>query len=92
MAEETKRDKETKLAKETKPDKFRRYFIGPFQFLAISLITSEYLLGTWMSTPETSPTEKIVAGSLSVAVLIAVLVIFCIVYSIKKKHGDCEKH
>ena len=67
---------------------FRRLFIGPFQFLAISLIVSESLLGSWMYKVKDYPdfTERIVAGSLSVAVLIAVLVVFCVVYWIKRKY------
>ena len=36
-------------------------------------------------------TERIVAGVLSIAVLIAVLVIFCVIYWIKKTHGDFKE-
>ena len=69
----------------------RHNFIGPFQFLALSLIVSEGLLGSWMYKVKDYPdfTERIVAGSFSVAVLIAVLVVFSVVYWIKKKY-DAE--
>jgi len=95
-----------KQKNETGPDKFRRYFIGPFQFLAFSLIMSEGLLLYWMSEinavlnadPITVPIsvldtiyyERIVVGSLFIAVLIAVLVVFSVIYKIKNNHGDCE--
>ena len=76
--------------KETNPSNSpRRFFIGPFQFLTISLISSEYILWNWMSISETSGfTERIVAGVFFLAVLIAVLVVFCVVYRMKKKRGD----
>jgi len=66
----------------------RHNFIGPFQFLVISLIASEILLGFWMSEviDNSSFTERIVAGSLFVTILIAVLVVFCVVYWIKRKY------
>jgi len=95
-----------KQKNETGSDKFRRYFIGPFQFLAFSLIMSEGLLLYWMSKinavlnadPITVPIsvldtiyyERTIVGSLFIAVLIAVLVVFSIVYKIKNNHGDCE--
>jgi len=42
-----------------------------------------------MSISETSDfTERIVAGSFFIAVLVAVLVVFCVVYWMKKKRGD----
>jgi len=58
----------------------RHNVIGPFQFLALSLIVSEILLGWWMYQVKDSPnfTERIVIGSLSIAVVIAVLVVFCV--------------
>ena len=69
----------------------RRLFIGPFQFLAFSLITSEIIFGLWLYEVKdyTDYVERIVAGSFSIGVLIAILVIFCVVYSIKKKRHDC---
>jgi len=92
LAEKIKQARKSKLANETRQNKARRYFIGPFQFLAISLIASESLLAYWMYklSDSTNFSERIVVGSLSIAVLIAVLVVFCVVYSIKKRHGDCE--
>ena len=67
----------------------RRFLIGPFQFLAISLISSEYILLDWMSiTSDSEFTERIVAGAFLIAVLIAVLVVFCVVYLMKKRRGD----
>jgi len=76
-----------KVAKSNKSR--RRFFIGPFQFLALSLISSEYILWNWMSISETSDfTERIVAGIFFIAVLIAVLVVFCVVYRMKKRRGD----
>ena len=56
---------------------------GPFTLLTITLIVSELLLGAWMLSAEAASYERIVAGSLSVAVLIAFLVVFCVVYWIK---------
>ena len=56
---------------------------GPFTLLAITLVVSELLLGLWMLYKATEPYERIVAGSLSVAVLIAFLVVFCVVFQIK---------
>jgi len=94
-----------KFKEETIP-KIRHNAIGPFQFLAISLITSEGLLLYWMSEinkalnadPITVPIylldtiyyERIIAGSLSLADLIAVLVVFSVVYRIKKKNKDFD--
>jgi len=56
---------------------------GPFTLLTIALIVSELLLGSWMLSAAAGSTEKIIAGSLSVAVLIAFLVIYCVIYWIK---------
>jgi len=56
---------------------------GPFTLLAASLIGSEILLGIWMLHPTVEDTERIVAGSLSIAVFIAFVVVFCIVFWIK---------
>ena len=76
--------------KETNPSNSRRrFFIGPFQFLTISLISSEYILWNWMSISATTGfNERIVAGVFFLAILIAVLVVFCVVYRMKKKRGD----
>ena len=97
LIKEDKLIKKAKLANETSPDKARRYAVGPFQFLAFSLIMSESLLAFWMyglvfstNAFDTVNNERIVVGSLSIAVLIAVLVIFSVVYKVKKSHGDCE--
>ncbi len=56
---------------------------GPFTLLTAALISSEVLLGAWMLSTEAASYERIVVGSLSVAVLIAFLVVFCVVYWIK---------
>ena len=98
QSEEDKLIRKAKLINETPGDKARRYVLGPFQFLAISLIASESLLVYWMSKLDdftgsaisTNYNERIVVGSLFIAVLIAVLVVFSVVYKIKKHHGDCE--
>ncbi len=97
MDKEDKLTEEDKLKNETTGDKVRRYAIGPFQFLALSLIVSEGMLAYWMtklfdftSSNSTDYYERIVVGSLSIAVLIAILVVFSVVYKIKKYHGDCE--
>jgi len=68
----------------------QRYIIGPFQFLAFSLATSQILLGLWMLRTDIviESDERIVIGSLSIAVLIAVLVVFAVVYSVKKTCGE----
>ncbi len=55
--------------------------LKPYYFLIISLIVSEVFLAVWMVYVASSPTtERIVVGSLSIAVLIAVLVVYCIIY------------
>ncbi len=98
LIQEDKLIKKAKLANENRHDKFRRRVIGPFQFLILSLFVSEGFLAYWMSrinafsdsTNSTIYYERIIVGSLSIAVLIAVLVVFTVVYRIKKSHGDCE--
>jgi len=55
----------------------------PLRLLAATLIVSEILMGLWMLFVATEPYERIVAGSLSVAILIAFLVVFCVMYNIK---------
>ena len=55
----------------------------PFRLLAAALIISEILMGLWMLLVATDHNERIVAGSLSVAILIAFLVVFCVMYHIK---------
>ena len=97
MDKKDKLTEEDKLKNETPGDKVRRYAIGPFQFLALSLIVSEGMLAYWMiqlfdftSSNSTDYYERIIVGSLSIAILIAVLVVFSIVYKIKKQHGDCD--
>ena len=90
--------KKAKLVNEHWQDTFRRRVIGSFQFLILSLFVSEGFLIYWMyridafsdSTSSTINYERIVVGSLSIAILIAVLVVFTVVYRIKKSHGDCE--
>jgi len=67
------------------------YIIGPFQFLLFSLSISEFLLILWMSHEGIESPERIVVGALSIAVLIAVLVIFCVIYWIKKTRGDFDE-
>ena len=96
--EDNKIIRKAKLLNETWDDKFRRRYIGPFQFLIVTLIVSEGFLVFWMyeinafSNLDSSSIyyERIVVGSLFIAVLIAVLVIFTIIYKIKKNYGDCE--
>ena len=55
----------------------------PLILLAFILIVSEILMGLWMLIIATDPYERIVAGSLSVTILIAFLVVFCVMYHIK---------
>jgi len=82
--------KKAKRANEPRPDRAIRYAIGPYQFLAFSLIVSESLLVYWMSklddysATNTAFNERIIVGSLFVAVLIATLVVFSVIYWIKK--------
>jgi len=59
---------------------------GPFTLLGFSLVVSEFLLGCWMLFIAEDNYERIVAGSLSIAVLIAYLVVFCVVYNIKTSY------
>jgi len=69
----------------------RRIILGPFQLITGSLIVSELLLGYWMLSKAEEPYERIVAGSLSIAVLIAFLVVFSVIYYIKKSKGDFDQ-
>ncbi|MBA4718686.1 MAG: hypothetical protein HRO68_06195 [Nitrosopumilus sp.] len=78
---------------ESKRAKIRRYIFGPFQFLVLCLIMAESLLVYWMyqinsliAANDSIFYERIVVGSLS----ITVLVVFSVVYKIKKTRGDCE--
>jgi len=61
---------------------------GPFTILVISLIITESLLIIWMFLSTSDPTERIVAGSLSIALFIAYVVVFCVVYWIKMSNGS----
>ena len=55
--------------------------LNSYYFLIFSLSISEGLLLYWMSSVfEKGGPEKIVVGSLSIAVLIAVLVVYCVIY------------
>ena len=98
FTDKIKKKNKAKRNGENKRDKVRRYILGPFQFLALSLIISESLLVFWISqivnftdnAPDSMYYERIVVGSLSIAVLIAVLVVFSVIYKIKKSFGDCE--
>ena len=66
-----------------------KIFLGPFKFLALSFITSEILFGAWLILiGNNESAERIVIGSLSVAVLIAIVVVFCVVYFIKRKYDE----
>ena len=64
---------------------------GPFALLTCALIASELLLGAWILSTKADTTERIVAGSLSIAVLIAFLVVFCVVYWIKMDYDKWER-
>ena len=58
--------------------------LRPYYFLIASLAISEAFLIIWMViVARTIDTERIVVGSLSIAILIAVLVVYCVVYWIK---------
>ncbi len=60
---------------------------GPLPVLIVYVIGSITLVSYWMSISETS-NEKIVFGAFSVALLIAFLVVFCVIYWIKKTNGN----
>jgi len=54
--------------------------LKPYRFLIIAMIISELLLMIWMGYVAEKPTnERIVVGSLSIAVLIAVLVVYSVI-------------
>ena len=54
--------------------------LRPYWFLISALIVSEGFLVIWMAFVATTPTtERIVVGSLSIAVLISVLVVYCVI-------------
>jgi len=76
----------------SKIESCKHYILGPFQFLILALSVSEILLVFWMSEIdeklESAYFERIVVGSFSITVLIAVLVIFCVIYYVKKNNGD----
>ena len=59
---------------------------GPLPILVGYLIGSGALLGYWMFKAQT-PNEKIVVMSLSVAILISFLVVYCVIYWIKSTEG-----
>jgi len=60
---------------------------GPLPVLVFYIIGSIILVGYWMFIAET-PNERIVFGAFSVAILIAFLVVFCVIYWIKKTKGN----
>jgi len=55
--------------------------LRPYWFLIIALAISESFLIIWMALVATTTpaTERIVVGSLSIAVLISVLVVYCVI-------------
>ena len=55
----------------------------PLMLLSFTLIVSEILMGSWMLVISTEPYERVIAGSLFVAILIAFLVVFCVMYHLK---------
>jgi len=66
-------------------------FVGPFKFLILSLVTSQLFFGLWMvliGNDNDSSDERIVIGSLTIVVLIAIVVIFCVVYFTKRKYDE----
>ena len=75
-------------------------FVGPFKFLILSLVTSQSFFGLWMvliGNDNESSAERIVIGSLTIVVLIAIVVIFCVVYYTKRKYDEmafkrCNDH
>lgn len=73
----------------------KHYVIGPFQFLLYVLVISEILLMGWMVgiNPDDKMAyyERIVVGSFSITILIAVLVVFSVVYHIKKDKKDFDQ-
>ena len=74
------------------PKFHQRFLIGPFLFLVLSLTSSEILLGSWMSISDfSSYDERVVAGAIFIAVIIATLIIFCIIYWIKRKKDNDSK-
>ena len=66
-------------------------FVGPFKFLILSLVTSQLFFGLWMvliGNDNDSSDERIVIGSLTIVVLIAIVVVFCVVYFTKRKYDE----
>ena len=66
-------------------------FVGPFKFLILSLVTSQLFFGLWMvliGNDVDSSAERIVIGSLTIVVLIAIVVVFCVVYFTKRKYDE----
>ena len=70
--------------------RFKHNFIGPYQFLILCLLISESSFAYWMYSIKPEEPERIVIGTFSLSVLIAVLVIFCVIFSIKKKRDASE--
>ena len=60
----------------------------PFLLLTFFVSITEVLLGYWMITSDDYSNQKIVAGALSVAVVIAFLVVFCVVFWIMKRYDN----
>jgi len=71
---------------------YKKAIIGPFQFLVVCLLVSEFLLVCWMIFVKPEYNERIVIGAFSITVLISILAIFCIIYKIKKDAEDFKKH
>ncbi len=62
-----------------------RISIGPFQFLAAFFFVSEAIPVYWMLIA-TNTDERYVAGSFSLAVLVAVVIVFCVMFCIQRRY------
>ena len=88
--ENSKNDSNMKC-KRTRKESCKHYVLGPFQFLITCLVTSQILLWVWLFMlieNKDYSYERIVIGAFSITDLIAILVIFCVIYNIKKKSND----
>ena len=66
----------------------------PRIFLAFTLLLIEGLLGIWLyKIIETDNyNERVVVGSFMITSLIAVLVVYCIVYLVQRRYNHLDSH
>ncbi|PBO84204.1 MAG: hypothetical protein COA77_10755 [Thaumarchaeota archaeon] len=66
----------------------------PRIFLAFTLVLTEGLLGMWLYKISEGDhyDERVIVGSLMITALIAVLVVYCIVYLVQRRYDHFDSH